>query len=656
MARGRDKIVLAHGTSRLRTGTLARLVAASVALASVGLTTPSHAAALTGGTQRVMEPRGTAAQRPAVGARQRGLPAASAYGPAVHQVLAAQSSITSVDTEDRDSVIDAALTLARAADTLPAYTTAEPQTCEVGMRFLTSETASTVVNFARTLAGVPALEYVEEDLDDLTRVAMRDSDPRPAPDPNEQNPCYTPELDAFEDTAYQAPRDAADAIFEILDPYGEPTALTRWALLLPTYDQMSTGDVAPLRGTDRRRHALALRDNVPNSGLRDLVPWPSAGYFPSLFAPDLSGLWGLRSSQSDVRNVSVSVTVDGQPVQAQVVSRARTFMTFQFPGSDESTEKTVDVEIAGITGGAQSTVSYTTRIVNPAQVEEAWQGPDLEGQTFVGGTLTYTPHAEGLTAAAAKTLVHDVYREGQVSPVATFSGPGPFTYNPTDADVGSALVFVSSAVDAQGRPVVLWDDTEPITAADQVPVNTRAPQVLGRAQVGRILEADPGEWDGGSVGDDASYQWLRDGEDIAGATGRVYRAQAADVGSRLSVRVTMSSDLYPTTSAVSDPSEPAEVGAEPKVAGNPKIVGDLRPGGKVELLTLRWKNKPGLPQPDQVRYQWFSGGVPVQGATSRIYRVRRSDAGAKLLVSVQAVTDGYETANLQFIVSDRVPR
>ncbi len=65
-----------------------------------------------------------------------------------------------------------------------------------------------------------------------------------------------------------------------------------------------------------------------------------------------------------------------------------------------------------------------------------------------------------------------------------------------------------------------------------------SPTVSGDPNVGETLTARPGDWEGGGV--EFSFQWLRDGEPIAGAVTRDYRIGAADVGTALSVRVTAS--------------------------------------------------------------------------------------------------------------------
>ncbi|GEL94476.1 hypothetical protein [Cellulomonas composti] len=62
------------------------------------------------------------------------------------------------------------------------------------------------------------------------------------------------------------------------------------------------------------------------------------------------------------------------------------------------------------------------------------------------------------------------------------------------------------------------------------------PTVTGTAKVGALVRSSKATWDlAGTV----TFQWLRDGVAIAGATSSAYRVQDADRGARLSVRETL---------------------------------------------------------------------------------------------------------------------
>ena len=70
----------------------------------------------------------------------------------------------------------------------------------------------------------------------------------------------------------------------------------------------------------------------------------------------------------------------------------------------------------------------------------------------------------------------------------------------------------------------------------------KEPRIKGKAEVGKTLKVDDGKW---SVKQPSiSYQWLRDGQAIDGATGDRYKVTGADIATSLSVLVTASKDGY----------------------------------------------------------------------------------------------------------------
>ena len=70
------------------------------------------------------------------------------------------------------------------------------------------------------------------------------------------------------------------------------------------------------------------------------------------------------------------------------------------------------------------------------------------------------------------------------------------------------------------------------------PANSVAPSIPASAVEGQALTCDPGTW---SESPGFTFEWLRDGTPIAGATGATYTITAADVGRQISCRVTATS-------------------------------------------------------------------------------------------------------------------
>jgi hypothetical protein len=107
-----------------------------------------------------------------------------------------------------------------------------------------------------------------------------------------------------------------------------------------------------------------------------------------------------------------------------------------------------------------------------------------------------------------------------------------------------ALALVSSTVLAMSLLVA-----GPAQAADEPPQNTSAPWISGAAKYGKELTGHVGTWSA-AVGR-RDYRWLRNGRPITGATGRHYTVRSADVGTKLTFRVTARRAGFPAVTAIS---------------------------------------------------------------------------------------------------------
>ncbi|WP_310963140.1 hypothetical protein [Nocardioides terrisoli] len=85
-------------------------------------------------------------------------------------------------------------------------------------------------------------------------------------------------------------------------------------------------------------------------------------------------------------------------------------------------------------------------------------------------------------------------------------------------------------------PAVLTSEAVRVAAGNAL-TPTYPPSLSGTAAVGQALSAYPGAW-AGTPTPAFSYQWLRDGNRISGATGTTYWVQLRDVGHRIAARVT----------------------------------------------------------------------------------------------------------------------
>jgi hypothetical protein len=173
-----------------------------------------------------------------------------------------------------------------------------------------------------------------------------------------------------------------------------------------------------------------------------------------------------------------------------------------------------------------------------------------------------------------------------------------------------------------------------VPAPEPAVANLVPPQVTGMPELGRRLTADRGEWSPEDV--EISYHWLRDGSRIRDADRVHYRPRLADVGHRLSVRVTARDGASPGSFATVE-SEPVRVRKGVLVSTKgPRVSGVPRFGRSVSADPGSWSRRP-----DSVRYRWYRSGKPIAGATTRRHRIAVEDVGRELTVRVTAKREGY---------------
>lgn len=174
--------------------------------------------------------------------------------------------------------------------------------------------------------------------------------------------------------------------------------------------------------------------------------------------------------------------------------------------------------------------------------------------------------------------------------------------------------------------------------------------ILGQAYVGETLIARPngvGDADGIDY-TTVTFQWLRNGEIIEGATGNNYDVSETDVGGQLSVRYTYVDFGGTLEILTSDPEQAVPPAGTPisddTGPTNPLIVlGDALVG---ETLTARPNavtDANGI-NTQTITYQWLRDGTPIDGATAQTYEVTETDIDTQITVQF-AYTDLLGTSN-----------
>ncbi|MFJ9393217.1 M4 family metallopeptidase [Nocardioides sp. NPDC101246] len=168
--------------------------------------------------------------------------------------------------------------------------------------------------------------------------------------------------------------------------------------------------------------------------------------------------------------------------------------------------------------------------------------PTISGTRRVGYTLTASP---GSWSPTATTLRYQWLRNG-----AAISGATAKTYKLSGSDhtrkIQVRVTAYASSWPAANPGVRTSAATGAISAGYLTPVT---PTISGTRRVGYLLTAMRGEWKPAGV--TYSYQWLRNGKAISGATGKTYRLRSIDRGDRIRVRVTGRKAGYYTSTRLS---------------------------------------------------------------------------------------------------------
>ena len=163
--------------------------------------------------------------------------------------------------------------------------------------------------------------------------------------------------------------------------------------------------------------------------------------------------------------------------------------------------------------------------------------------------------------------------------------------------------------------------------------SSATPSIQGTPKVGANVSVSTGNW---SKGTKFSYQWYAGGNPVKGANASTYSVKPADLGKRLSVKVTGSQLGYSTVSKTSPLTAKAVAGT--LVASAPRISGTAKVGNKLTATAGTWSKG------TKFSYQWYAGGKPVKGATASTYSVKPADLGKTLSVKITGKLTGYNAS------------
>ncbi len=280
--------------------------------------------------------------------------------------------------------------------------------------------------------------------------------------------------------------------------------------------------------------------------------------------------------------------------------------------------------------------------------------------TITPATLDYGNVPPGTSKQLSFTLTNDggstLYFSVSKAPAAGDFRADTVLGEGTALPAGASLVEkVTFAPQTSGAQSDVWSMT-PTTGqnvlqvhvtgtADAAVVPVVQPTIMGRTQTGHRIVVLPGTWGTAPSTPPAptalTYQWLRNGVAIPGATSTAYTLTASDVGRRLTVAVTATRPGYvaghATTAAVTPSRAPILPLLRPYVTGSPRV-----------LSTLTARIGTWSPAPTAVTFQWLRDGRPLTGvATTRsTLALGRTWPGHTVSVRITVSRPGYVSSTV----------
>jgi hypothetical protein len=287
--------------------------------------------------------------------------------------------------------------------------------------------------------------------------------------------------------------------------------------------------------------------------------------------------------------------------------------------------KVITVRATGKKAGYLDGVSTSTAVsTTSGDAVNNITPPTISGTPTVGSYLTGNA---GTWSGGWSTSTSMVWlRDGAPIPGAT-SG----LYQVSQEDGGHAISirvtakqtgFADGVMDSQPTVIQTLQATAPVTIS--------APNGTG---VGATLLVAAPSWNQAPV--DTTYQWLRDGQTLWGASGASFTIGVDDIGKTISVRAVGRKTGFPDGTSVSN-GIIATRGSAPQVLTGPGIKGTAAVGSMLTADPGTWTMSPAY------TYVWLRNGVPIPGATQGTYWVTASDAATQISLQVTASAAGRD--------------
>jgi hypothetical protein len=282
--------------------------------------------------------------------------------------------------------------------------------------------------------------------------------------------------------------------------------------------------------------------------------------------------------------------------------------------------KSVSVRVKVNKAGYFSVTTDSQEILINAGHLEHTDLPVVSGMPSIGGSITLNPG----TWDSGATLTYQWLRDGVVIPNATSS-----TYTLQASDYLKKMsVAVNGSKEGYISETQTSDAVIPVKPSEKI----ASLRFTGSLKVGEKAYVGPANRNGKF---DYSYQWLRDGVEIAGASSRTYQVGPEDLGSNLSAKV-CALYLKDVSHCVSqDVGITVQLGVLKNVKTS--ISGVAKVGRMLNSTPVIFDKQA------TVSYQWLRNGEPILDATRNSYFAGVSDKGSSISLRVTVSKPGYET-------------
>jgi len=262
--------------------------------------------------------------------------------------------------------------------------------------------------------------------------------------------------------------------------------------------------------------------------------------------------------------------------------------------------------------------------------------PTISGTVAVGQLLT------AATAAwtPAATISYQWKRDGSA-----ISGATSAQYTVAPADAGNRLTVTATGT-ANEITSESTTSSETIVVPSLTFTGGSNAVIVGDPSVGATLSVNFGTLS--PTPTTITYQWMRDGIDIEGATAATYVPTVEDQW--LDITVTVTAERVGYTSWTRTTAVPATVSAG--IIGSitvPRITGTARVGSTLRGTTGTWTNTP-----DAFDYQWYRDGEPVEDATEITYVLSEEDLESTFVFGVTAYKEGFADESVYSLATDEV--